>query len=122
MTKEKIARINELAHKSKTTGLTEAEKAEQQALRKEYIEDMKSSLRAQLERTSIKDLVGQKTAYGILTCAWSSDVCSSDLALTTIFSPGNRVSSAVFALPPKSLSKKPIEITTRVLHICQKRE
>ena len=33
MTKEKIARINELAHKSKTTGLTEAEKAEQQALR-----------------------------------------------------------------------------------------
>ena len=36
-------------------GLTEAEKAEQQALRKEYIEDMKSSLRAQLERTSIKE-------------------------------------------------------------------
>ena len=31
MTNEKIARINELAHKSKTTGLTEAEKAEQQA-------------------------------------------------------------------------------------------
>ena len=55
MTKEKIARINELAHKSKTIGLTEAEKAEQQALRKEYIEDMKSSLRAQLEHTSIKE-------------------------------------------------------------------
>ena len=32
MTKEKIARINELAHKSKTTGLTEAEKAEQQEI------------------------------------------------------------------------------------------
>ena len=31
MTKEKIARINELAHKSKTVGLTEAEKTEQQA-------------------------------------------------------------------------------------------
>ena len=30
MTNEKIARINELARKSKTTGLTEAEKAEQQ--------------------------------------------------------------------------------------------
>ena len=30
MTQEKIARINELAKKSKTTGLTEAEKAEQQ--------------------------------------------------------------------------------------------
>ncbi len=69
MTKEKIARINELAHKSKTTGLTEAEKAEQQALRKEYIEDMKSSLRAQLERTSIKEPDGtihrarQKTSF-----------------------------------------------------------
>ena len=54
MTQEKIARINELAHKSKTTGLTEAEKAEQQALRKEYLEDMKASLRAQLEHTSIQ--------------------------------------------------------------------
>ena len=29
MTNEKIARINELAKKSKTTGLTDAEKAEQ---------------------------------------------------------------------------------------------
>ena len=55
MTQEKIARINELAHKSKTTGLTEAEKAEQQALRKEYLEDMKASLRAQLEHTSIQE-------------------------------------------------------------------
>ena len=40
MTNEKIARINELAHKSKTTGLTEAEKAEQQALRREYLDDI----------------------------------------------------------------------------------
>ena len=55
MTQEKIARINELAKKSKTTGLTEAEKAEQQALRKEYLEDMKASLRAQLEHTSIQE-------------------------------------------------------------------
>ena len=55
MTQKKIARINELAHKSKTTGLTEAEKAEQQALRKEYLEDMKASLRAQLEHTSIQE-------------------------------------------------------------------
>ena len=55
MTNEKIARINELARKSKTTGLTEAEKAEQQALRKEYLEDMKASLRAQLEHTSIQE-------------------------------------------------------------------
>ena len=55
MTNEKIARINELAKKSKTTGLTETEKAEQQALRQEYIADVKSSLRAQLNNTSIRE-------------------------------------------------------------------
>ena len=55
MTQEKIARINELAKKSKTTGLTEAEKAEQQELRQEYLADIKASLRAQLNNTSIKE-------------------------------------------------------------------
>ena len=55
MTNEKIARINELARKSKTTGLTEAEKAEQQALRQEYVADVKVSLRAQLNNTSIQE-------------------------------------------------------------------
>ena len=55
MTNEKIARINELARKSKTTGLTEAEKAEQQALRQEYVADVKASLRAQLNSTSIQE-------------------------------------------------------------------
>ena len=53
MTKEKIARINELAHKSKTTGLTEAEKAEQQALRKEYIEEWRRGTIELLENTYI---------------------------------------------------------------------
>ena len=55
MTQEKIARINELAHKSKTTGLTDAEKAEQQALRKEYLEDVKKNFRAQMANVSIKE-------------------------------------------------------------------
>ena len=55
MTNEKIARINELAKKSKTTGLTDAEKAEQQALRQEYVADVKASLRAQLNNISIKE-------------------------------------------------------------------
>ena len=55
MTEEKIARINALAQKSKTTGLTEAEKAEQQELRQEYLADIKASLRAQLNNTSIKE-------------------------------------------------------------------
>ena len=51
MTEEKIARINALAKKSKTAGLTEAEKAEQQALRQEYLADVKASLRAQLDHS-----------------------------------------------------------------------
>ena len=55
MTNEKIARINELAKKSKTIGLTDAEKAEQQALRQEYVADVKASLRAQLNNTSIQE-------------------------------------------------------------------
>ena len=55
MTQEKIARINELAKKSKTTGRTEAEKAERQALRREYLDDIKASLRAQLNNTSIQE-------------------------------------------------------------------
>ena len=55
MTNEKIARTTELAHKSNTTGLTEAEKAEQQALRREYLDDIKASLRTQLNNTSIQE-------------------------------------------------------------------
>ena len=37
MDEKKIARINELYHKSKAEGLSEAEKAEQAALRQEYV-------------------------------------------------------------------------------------
>ena len=56
MTKKKIARINELAKKSKTpAGLTEAEKAEQAALRREYIDEMKQSLRSQLDNADYID-------------------------------------------------------------------
>lgn len=56
MTKEKIARINELAKKSKTpAGLTKAEQAEQAALRQEYVAEMKASLRAQLDHTMIQE-------------------------------------------------------------------
>ena len=51
---EKIARINELYHKSKAEGLTEEEKAEQAKLRREYIDSVKGNLTAQLDHTSIK--------------------------------------------------------------------
>ena len=55
MTNEKIARINELARKSKAEGLTEAEKTEQQALRREYLDEVKANFRAQMEHTSIQE-------------------------------------------------------------------
>ena len=56
MTSEKIARINALARKSKTPeGLTEAEKAEQKALRQEYIQSVVGDLKNQLDHTSVKE-------------------------------------------------------------------
>lgn len=53
MDDKKIARINELYHKSKGEGLTEAEKEEQKALRQEYVDSVKKNLRAQLNNVTI---------------------------------------------------------------------
>ncbi len=53
VTQQQIDRINELARKAKSTGLTEEEKLEQQALRAEYIKAYRESLTAQLENTVI---------------------------------------------------------------------
>jgi len=62
MEQEKIARINALARKSKTSeGLTEAERAEQKALRAEYVAAYRRSLEAQLDNTYIMDEQGHKT-------------------------------------------------------------
>ena len=56
MTKEKIDRINALARKSKTPeGLTPEEKAEQKALREEYIADFRKSTLAALSRIDIQN-------------------------------------------------------------------
>lgn len=70
MEKAKIERINELARKQKSEGLTEAEKAEQSALRAEYIRDFRASFGQILDhtvveypdgsRTPLNDLKGQK--------------------------------------------------------------
>lgn len=54
MEKEKINRINELARKSKTDGLTDEELAEQQALRQEYLQEIRASFGAMLEHTVIQ--------------------------------------------------------------------
>ena len=53
--KKKIARINELAKKSKTEGLTNEERNEQAVLRKEYLEAIKANFRATLENIEITD-------------------------------------------------------------------
>ena len=61
MEQSKLDRINELAKKSKTKeGLTEAEKAEQQALRREYIDSFKRNLRAQLDNVYLVDEDGNE--------------------------------------------------------------
>ena len=55
MTKEKIDRINELARKMRTIGLTLEEKAEQQDLRDEYRRGVVNNLRSQLDNIEIVD-------------------------------------------------------------------
>lgn len=64
MTQEKIDRINELARKSKTIGLTEAEKEEQMALRNEYRRSVTGNLAAQLNNTYIMTPDGKKRKIG----------------------------------------------------------
>ena len=61
ITEEKIARINALARKSRTEeGLTEAEKTEQAALRREYVDAVKASLAGHLDNTVVLNPDGTK--------------------------------------------------------------
>ncbi|MBR4911054.1 MAG: DUF896 domain-containing protein [Clostridia bacterium] len=60
MEQKKIDRINELARKQKSEGLTEEEKAEQHALRREYIEAYKQSLISQLQNIEFVEPDGSK--------------------------------------------------------------
>lgn len=64
MTEEKIQRINELYRKSKTEGLSDEERKEQQILRREYIDAFKRSLRGQLDNISIQEADGSITNLG----------------------------------------------------------
>ncbi len=57
---EVIARINELAKKAKTEGLTEEETIERDKLRRIYIDSVKASLVGHLENTYIVGPDGQK--------------------------------------------------------------
>ncbi|MGN0796236.1 MAG: DUF896 domain-containing protein [Christensenellales bacterium] len=55
-----IERLNYLAKKSKAEGLSEEEKAEQQKLRREYVDSVVGNLRAQLDNTYVVDKSGNK--------------------------------------------------------------
>ena len=61
MTQEKIDRINALARKAKTEGLTPEETAERDALRREYIDSVTGNLRAQLDNTVVQHPNGLRT-------------------------------------------------------------
>lgn len=64
MKQEKIDRINELAIKQKSIGLTEEEKKEQADLRREYLEAIRESMRANLNNISIVEKDGSVTDLG----------------------------------------------------------
>ena len=54
MDKRDIDRINELARKKKSTGLTKEEVEEQAALRRRYLDEFRESLRGTLDRVYIQ--------------------------------------------------------------------
>ena len=53
MEQYKIDRINELAHKQKSEGLTEEERAEQAVLRAEFLAQIRADVKASLESIEI---------------------------------------------------------------------
>lgn len=66
MDEKKIARINELYHKSKAEGLTPEEAEEQKQLRQEYIAAIRKNVRSQLNQVSIVEPDGSITDLGKL--------------------------------------------------------
>lgn len=61
---ERIARINELYHKSKIQELSPEEKEEQDKLRKEYIQIFRGNLKAQLNNIDVLNEDGSVTNLG----------------------------------------------------------
>ena len=57
--KDLIKKINELARKSKTVGLTELEKEEQQKLRQEYIAVFRGNMKETLMTVKVVDEEGK---------------------------------------------------------------
>ena len=64
MMEDTILRINELARKAKTVGLTEEESAERDVLRKQYIASVRENLCSQLDHTYVVEPDGSKHKLG----------------------------------------------------------
>ncbi|MBP3636575.1 MAG: DUF896 domain-containing protein [Clostridia bacterium] len=60
MEREKIERINELARKKKTVGLTQQEAEEQALLRREYLDGFRANMEDILKNTVIQRPDGTK--------------------------------------------------------------
>lgn len=58
ISKEKLARINELAAKKKREGLTEEEAKEQSRLRSEYLQNVRQQVLNTIENVTIVDAKG----------------------------------------------------------------
>ena len=58
MEHEQIERINELARKKKTVGLTQAEVEEQAALRKQYLAEFRANMEDTLRRVRVEQADG----------------------------------------------------------------
>lgn len=56
--KELIKRINELANKSKSVGLSEYEKEEQNKLRQQYIQNFRGNFKETLMNVKVVDQMG----------------------------------------------------------------
>lgn len=61
MEREKIDRINELARKKKTAGLTQAELEEQAVLRREYLDGFRANMEDILKNTVVQRPDGTRT-------------------------------------------------------------
>ncbi|MFC0525013.1 DUF896 domain-containing protein [Pontibacillus salicampi] len=58
LSQDKLDRINTLANKSKSEGLTNTEKEEQQSLRQEYLKNVRKSFKNQLRSVTVMDPEG----------------------------------------------------------------
>lgn len=89
---ERIARINELYHKSQAEGLTEEEKAEQARLRREYVDNIRNNLKSQLDNIVIErpdgSVVDLGKKYGEKADGQEPDVKEADGQKTDGQEPG----------------------------------